>query len=132
MIDRKKLQENFEYFDKEMVLEIIDIFINEYPDRIAKIKSDIAEKDLVALKFDAHSIKGVVANFQRDGEVTLLAAELEEQAGRAVDRETRTLMNLPETELAKIHLDISRTFPRFLSSVEAFYNDLINIRKLYE
>jgi HPt (histidine-containing phosphotransfer) domain-containing protein len=64
MIDREKLNQNFQYFDKETIIEIIDIFFDEYPQRIEKIKSNIEEADFVQLKFNAHSLKGVVANFQ--------------------------------------------------------------------
>ena len=63
IIDRDQFFENFKYFDKEIVLEIIDIFINEYPDRMKSLEQDISNGDFSALKFDAHSLKGVVANF---------------------------------------------------------------------
>jgi len=55
--------ETFQYFDKEIVIEIIDIFINEYPERMSNIKQAIDTNDFPGLKFHAHSIKGVVANF---------------------------------------------------------------------
>lgn len=132
MIDREKLKENFEYFDNEMILEIIDIFISEYPDRISKLKSDIAGKDLIALKFDAHSIKGVVANFQRDGIVVSLAAKLEEIAGTAINKETRTLLDLSPDVMNKIHSEAVKIFPEFLNSIEKFNTDLAEIRKDYE
>jgi HPt (histidine-containing phosphotransfer) domain-containing protein len=63
VIDRTSFLDTFHYFDKEIVVEIIDIFINEYPDRMNAIKNDIEKLDFNALKFDAHSIKGVIANF---------------------------------------------------------------------
>jgi len=55
--------ETFQYFDKEIVIEIIDIFINEYPERMSNIKQAIDAKDFPNLKFHAHSTKGVIANF---------------------------------------------------------------------
>lgn len=55
--------ETFQYFDKTIVVEIIDIFIQEYPERIANISKDIDNKDFARLKFDAHSLKGVISNF---------------------------------------------------------------------
>ncbi len=63
IIDEKAFTETFQYFDSSIVLEIIDIFIQEYPARIASIRNDIANGDFARLKFDAHSLKGVVANF---------------------------------------------------------------------
>jgi HPt (histidine-containing phosphotransfer) domain-containing protein len=55
--------ETFQYFDKSIVVEIIDIFIDEYPERMSDLKNDIDQKDFTKLKFDAHSLKGVIANF---------------------------------------------------------------------
>lgn len=63
LIDNKQFTDNFQYFDKEIVLEIIDIFINEYPDRIKSISETIEQQDFDNLRFNAHSIKGVIANF---------------------------------------------------------------------
>jgi HPt (histidine-containing phosphotransfer) domain-containing protein len=76
MIDKKQFLENFQYFDNEVILEIINIFINEYPDRMETLKKNIAEKDFDQLKFNAHSLKGVVANFVAP-EVQELARQLE-------------------------------------------------------
>ena len=71
MIDRQKLNQNFQYFDNETIIEIIDIFFSEYPERVEKIQKNIAEKDFTQLKFNAHSIKGVVANFQDPATIEL-------------------------------------------------------------
>lgn len=62
-IDRDQFRDNFQYFDKEIVFEIIDIFINEYPDRIATISESIESMNFDDIKFNSHSIKGVIANF---------------------------------------------------------------------
>ncbi len=62
-IDKNQFVENFQYFDKEIVLENIDIFINEYPDRIKVIEESISAKNFDDIKFHSHSIKGVIANF---------------------------------------------------------------------
>ena len=43
MIDRQKLNQNFQYFDKETIIEIIDIFFTEYPERVVKIEKNIKE-----------------------------------------------------------------------------------------
>ena len=55
--------DTFQYFDKPIVVEIIDIFIDEYPERMDKISQAIGQKNFSSLKFDAHSLKGVIANF---------------------------------------------------------------------
>lgn len=63
VIDETSFKETFQYFDKSIVLEIIELFITEYPERIASIKNDIASRNFDSLKFNAHSIKGVISNF---------------------------------------------------------------------
>ena len=76
MIDKKQFLENFQYFDNEIVNEIINIFIDEYPERMETLRKNIDEKDFEQLKFNAHSLKGVVANFVAP-EVQELARQLE-------------------------------------------------------
>ncbi len=76
MIDKKQFLENFQYFDNEVVLEIINIFIDEYPERMTTLRKNIDEKDFDQLKFNAHSLKGVVANFVAP-QVQELARQLE-------------------------------------------------------
>ncbi len=76
MIDKEKFLENFQYFDNEVILEIINIFINEYPERMETLRKNIDDKDFDQLKFNAHSLKGVVANFVAP-EVQELARQLE-------------------------------------------------------
>lgn len=76
IIEKERFQENFQYFDKEVVLEIINIFIDEYPDRMNSIKENIDQEDYDQLRFNAHSLKGVVANFIAP-EVQVLARTME-------------------------------------------------------
>lgn len=63
VIDRQLFEDSFKYFDKEIVAEIIDIFLNEYDDRLKAISDSIKAGDFKNLQFNAHSLKGVVANF---------------------------------------------------------------------
>jgi HPt (histidine-containing phosphotransfer) domain-containing protein len=83
MIDRATFASNYEIFDKEIVKEIIEIYIQEYPDRMVKLEKDIQENDLENLYKDAHSLKGVTANFF-DKDTEELARQLEAK-GRAGD-----------------------------------------------
>jgi HPt (histidine-containing phosphotransfer) domain-containing protein len=66
VIDKEKFQENFKHFDNELIAEIIDMFIDEYPERLSKIKQNIEDSDMKNLRFNAHSLKGVIANFMAD------------------------------------------------------------------
>ena len=72
VINKEQFNETFQYFDSEIVVEIIDIFLNEYPERIEALAKSIANVDYDNLKFNSHSIKGVIANF--------VAPEVEQQA----------------------------------------------------
>ncbi len=80
VIDKKQFLENFQYFDDDVVLEIINIFIDEYPERMETLRKNINEKDFDQIKFNAHSLKGVVANFVAP-EVQELARQIEIQGG---------------------------------------------------
>jgi len=72
VIDKVQFTETFQYFDNEIVVEIIDIFLNEYPERIEALSKSINDVDYDNLKFNSHSIKGVIANF--------VAPDVEQQA----------------------------------------------------
>jgi len=92
MIDKKQFLENFQYFDNEVVLEIINIFIDEYPERMATLRKNIDEEDFDQLKFNAHSLKGVVANFVAP-EVQELARQLEIKGTHKDLTDVETLFN---------------------------------------
>jgi HPt (histidine-containing phosphotransfer) domain-containing protein len=62
-IDWDQFNENFQYYDKEIIMEIIDIFIDEYNDRIINLQKNIKEKDYISLAFNAHSFKSVIGNY---------------------------------------------------------------------
>ncbi len=79
LIDKEEFRENFKPFDKEIVVEIIDIFIQEWPERRDEIRKNIDERDFDSLRFSAHSLKGVVANFIADSPKNL-AKTLEDNA----------------------------------------------------
>jgi len=76
MIDKATFTANYEIFDKEIVKEIIEIYIQEYPDRITNLQKNIDERDLESLYKNAHSLKGVTANFF-DKDTEDLARQLE-------------------------------------------------------
>lgn len=79
MIDKKTFAENYEIFDKEIVKEIIEIYLQEYPDRIANLRTNIHQNDFDSIHKNAHSFKGVTANFF-DAETVELARILESKA----------------------------------------------------
>lgn len=83
MIDKEVFASNYEIFDKEIVKEIITIYITEYPERMIKLEEVIKAGDFDQIYKTAHSLKGVTANFF-DKESEDLARTIEEK-GRAGD-----------------------------------------------
>ena len=83
MIDKAVFASNYEIFDKEIVSEIITIYITEYPERMTKLEELINLGDLDQIYKNAHSLKGVTANFF-DKESEEFARIIEEK-GRAGD-----------------------------------------------
>jgi HPt (histidine-containing phosphotransfer) domain-containing protein len=63
MIDRKKFDDTFQYYDKEVITRIIDLFEKELPQRLERIQTSIAERDYEAIEFNAHSLKSVSGTF---------------------------------------------------------------------
>lgn len=101
VIDKQLFDDSFQYFDKEIVAEIIDIFLNEYNDRLKSISDSINQGNFQDLKFNAHSLKGVVANFAAP--MVQEKAKMLEQKGTDEDSE-----NLSElyNELESLTLEL--------------------------
>ena len=49
--------------DKELFEEIVNLFLEDFPDNMTRIREGFANGDAVALERAAHSLKGAVANF---------------------------------------------------------------------
>lgn len=62
-MNKQEFLDTYSYFDKDVLIEIIDIFLNEYQERINKLYVDIETRSFNELRFDAHGLKGVVATF---------------------------------------------------------------------
>jgi len=63
IIDWDQFNENFQYYDKEIITEVIDIFVDEYEVRISNMQKNIEERDYTNLAFNAHSFKSVIGNY---------------------------------------------------------------------
>jgi len=55
IIDKVALNDSFEIYDKETILEIIEIFFEEYPGRVKQLNTAIEKKDSALLRTSAHS-----------------------------------------------------------------------------
>lgn len=76
MIDWQKYNETFQWYGKDVEIELIGILNDEYVDRMAKIEQNVADRDFEQLKFNTHSLKGSIANYHAS-EAVELARELE-------------------------------------------------------
>lgn len=105
MIDKEKFKDNYKLFDKEIILEIIDIFINEHQDRLDSIRKNIEDKDCDALRFSAHSLKGVIANFLAD-EPKELARQLEEKGKNKIPEGLEELYSELQGKVKELVVDL--------------------------
>lgn len=64
MIDLNEFWSTFSIFENEFVLEMIQCFFDEYLLRVEDIEKNIREHNVVNLKHNMHSLKGVFANFR--------------------------------------------------------------------
>jgi HPt (histidine-containing phosphotransfer) domain-containing protein len=79
MIDRSRFEEYSRFFDKELMAEIIDVFIREYPARIELLNKNLNDLDFPTLAENTHALKGAISNFMAPVPVTI-AQKLEEMA----------------------------------------------------
>jgi len=86
MIDHKKFDETFQYFDNDVILDIIDLYEKELPGRLDTIYKNILEKDFEHLEFNAHSLKSITGAFM-DPVPSNLARQLEEIAHDRTDQD---------------------------------------------
>jgi HPt (histidine-containing phosphotransfer) domain-containing protein len=63
VIDWDQFNENFQYYDRDTIVEVIENFFEEFEGRLEMLGKNIAESDLKQLSFNAHSLKSVIGNF---------------------------------------------------------------------
>jgi len=79
MIDWQRYNDTFQWYGKDVEIELIGILKEEYDDRMGKIARNVADRDFEQLKFNAHSLKGSIANYHAFEPVELVR-ELESKA----------------------------------------------------
>lgn len=77
MINLENFNENFKYYGNDVVVQIIDMFIEDHQEDLKMIGQNINNKDFLSLRFNAHHLKGSLANFM-DPVTTELTRKLEE------------------------------------------------------
>ena len=113
IIDREQFRDNFEFFDKEIVLDIINMFIDEYPERMQKIQKNIEEKNFDDLKFNAHSLKGVVSNFVAE-EARAAAKKLEDKGA-----------NKDATDLDELYQKLTQTVGQVVEELRELKKEFV-------
>lgn len=63
LLDKKVFEKNFSLFDKDSIIEIVEIFNKEYEKKKEELNEDMADKEYERMKFHLHSLKGMVSNF---------------------------------------------------------------------
>lgn len=120
MIDKQLFIDSFKIFDREVVVEIITIFFEEYPQRFEKMDQNMAEQNFKELSFNAHSLKGVVSNF---------AAPVLFELAKEVEKTASALRD------GNIDLDLTRKlniyYPKMKAATAEFYTDLTELINHY-
>lgn len=64
MIDKQEFDEFYQFYNDNMVVEIIDLFLDEYPGRVIALKENILAKNFGKtdghIGFIAHKLKGLM------------------------------------------------------------------------
>jgi two-component system sensor histidine kinase/response regulator len=93
--------------DHELLQELVDMFLEDYPPLLDKLTSAVSEGDFESIERTAHTLKGSISNFAAHNAVE--AAYEVESAGRAKEL-IAAQNNLPrlEDQLDKLHAALSK------------------------
>ncbi len=50
--------------DKDFLAELVEIFVNDVPEQLSKIKEDVDNRNGKGLEKSAHKLKGAIVNFE--------------------------------------------------------------------
>lgn len=111
MINLENFNENFKYYGNDVVVQIIDMFVEDHQEDLKMIGQNINNRDFLSLRFNAHHLKGSIANFM-DPETTELTLKLEQMG------ETKTDEGLAET------------YSKLQTATKNLLTELLNHRKM--
>ena len=101
MINRQKFDDTFQYFDKDVVIKIIDLFETGLPERFEKIEKNIREQDFDDLVLNVHSLKGVTGPFMAVEPYELIC-RMEELAGQGSNEDLQELYEKLKSSMAEL------------------------------
>jgi CheY-like chemotaxis protein len=99
LIDRQKLLESFGN-DEDLLREVIDVFVGEYPSLLSAIDTAFAAHDREQLRQSAHKLKGAIAPFSREGAYPV-GCQIEKSAATANWDELEKLTAEFKSQLAR-------------------------------
>lgn len=63
VIDEQKFSDNIEMLGEDVMLQVIDLFLEGYPERKQELETAFRTNDLEKMEFAAHSLKNDLAHF---------------------------------------------------------------------
>jgi len=138
MINWDKFDEHLGCHDKVLILEIINMFINDYADNLSALKKSVIEKDFKNLDGYAHSIKSNCATFG-DMECAKLAYNLE-LMGKMKEADNAKLKGLLDSDtwdrlekMAKNKLEdtMNEVFTHFAITSKNLIEELEQYKKIH-
>jgi HPt (histidine-containing phosphotransfer) domain-containing protein len=101
MINREKFDETFHYFDKDVIVNIIDLFEKGLSERLEKIQKNINEQDFEDLVINIHSLKSVTGPFMAVEPYELIC-KIEELANQGSIQDLQELYEKLKTSMDEL------------------------------
>ena len=111
MIDWDQFEENFSYYDKETIREVIENYLDEYEERLNTLEKNLASHELSPLSFHAHSLKSVIGNFMAP-EPYETCRKIETFAKENVAHELPSLLQKLKEQIRELNLELKEYLKR--------------------
>jgi len=84
MIDWEEFHNFFQSFGNNVIIDIIDTFVDDHQKDMKLIEQAIKDKDFPTIRFSSHHIKGSIGTF-RDPDTAKIAYKLEEMGENNIE-----------------------------------------------
>lgn len=92
--------------ESDIVVELIDLFLDDVPQKLERMRDAEVFKNVVSLRGVAHGLKGSSASLGADYMATL-CNEVESSAGNLSDHDMNTLLTRLDFEFERVRLALS-------------------------
>ena len=135
MIDWNKFNDYLGSFETSFIIELIDMFIGNYPQQIETLRKNVEEKDYPQLDINAHSMKTNCASFG-DLESAKYAFNLELMGKNRVFSNSELFNSVSWTHLEKYGKSnadegIHEVFAHFNNATENLIRELEQYKELH-